>query len=528
MGSNLSEISYKDLKNIINRIVEDQNINISDLGVTEEKFNGDEPCFDMALIKFLAGSNTGSKGSVSSHQSSILLTGEQTAIFPVLKRQEYYGNPIGKMRVIKVPIDIMSNNLEYLKGNSTDNTNRSIHTWITTNETTGNRVEAGCIAIDGEDYNDFHSSLSADSVMIILKLMADIKYVVLAIKNDDIAKYFEGIEIEENIKYYMYDIGKITKNKSEKVTYIEPSTLEDINEDITFNMLVAGAPGTGKSKLIDDKRKKYFGKNYERVTFYPDYTYGQFVGMYKPYMNKSKIEYKFVPGPFLRLLVDALNNKDKNYLLIVEEINRGNAASIFGDMFQAIDRDENGNGEYSVSISEDMKQYMDTELTEKVDSICLPNNLYIWATMNTSDQGIYPLDSAFKRRFDGYKFMNIDENESVIENYEVNIKCNSIKKIKWNTFRKAINSYLSSLNIAEDKMIGPFFIKPDVLSNDGKFQKAFSDKLLMYLIEDVLKHRKGKLFASSSVSEILSGYENSGDVFTAEFMKHLEDGIQNE
>lgn len=528
MGSNLSAINYEDLKNIINRIVEDQNINISDLGVSQEDFNGDESCFDMALIKSLKGSNTGGKGSVSSHQSSILLTGEQISIFPVLKRDEYYGKVIGKMRVMKIPVDIMSNNLEYLKGNATDNTNESVSTWVTTNETTGNRVEAGCNAIDGDGYNDFHGSLSADSVIIILKLMSNFKYVILGIKAEDKARYFEGIDIDETDGYYLYNMGKITPGKSSKVTYINPSQIKEIGGDVPFNMLVAGAPGTGKSKLIDDRRKKYFGENYERVTFYSDYTYGQFVGMYKPFMNGTKIEYKFVPGPFLRLFVEASNNKDKNYLLIVEEINRGNAASIFGDMFQAIDRDENGNGEYNVSISDDMKQYLDTKLNDKVTSICLPNNLYIWATMNTSDQGIYPLDSAFKRRFDGYKFMNIDENQSVIENYEVNIKCNNIGKIKWNTFRKAINSYLSSLNIAEDKMIGPFFIKPDVLLKDEKFQKAFSDKLLMYLIEDVLKHRKDKLFASSSVSKILSGYESSDDVFTAEFMKHLEDGIQNE
>ena len=216
------------------------------------------------------------------------------------------------------------------------------------------------------------------------------------------------------------------------------------------NLIYFGAPGTGKSyNLNQDKDSLFedFEKNYERITFHPDYSYANFVGTYKPVPENSSITYKYVPGPFMRILKKALNNPDKPYLLIIEEINRANVAAVFGDVFQLLDRNEENISDYDIATSEDMKSYINE------DKIVLPQNLFIWATMNSADQGVFPMDTAFKRRWD-FKYFSINNNENLIENTHTTING---KEVNWNTLRKQINDELLSYKINEDKLMGPFF-----------------------------------------------------------------------
>ena len=180
-----------------------------------------------------------------------------------------------------------------------------------------------------------------------------------------------------------------------------------------------GAPGTGKSYLLDQEAENYFfTSNYARVTFHSEYTYADLIGTYKPIPKGNQndvITYQYVPGPLVKLLIKALINPEQNFLLIIEEINRANAAAVFGDFFQLLDRDQNFKSQYAIVASEDLTKYFKAcftslklnsdqlsnvtkHLGSNYEQIVLPSNLYIWATMNSADQGVVPIDTAFKRR----------------------------------------------------------------------------------------------------------------------------------
>ncbi|WDV44051.1 AAA family ATPase [Clostridiaceae bacterium M8S5] len=306
-----------------------------------------------------------------------------------------------------------------------------------------------------------------------------------------------------------------------------------------FNRILFGAPGTGKSFQLEEERKN-FGENYERVTFHPNYTYSQFVGSYKPKLKVKNdgteyISYQFVPGPFLRILIKALNSKkicdNKNYLLIIEEINRANVAAVFGDIFQLLDRDDNGVSEYAITTSEEMREYLIKECgfnEEEISTIKIPNNLYIWATMNSADQGVSPIDAAFKRRWN-FEYININNGSSKITGKKINLK--PYGEIEWDGLRGKINNRLieNDLNINEDKLIGPFFIT-DKDMDSYKTDEIFKSKLLMYLFEDVLRHRRGKFFKPElkTFSAIIDAYDAGKNVFDFEVDDTFRGTINNE
>lgn len=238
-------------------------------------------------------------------------------------------------------------------------------------------------------------------------------------------------------------------------------------------------------------------KKYERVTFHPNYSYAQFVGTYKPVQDsadENQIKYEYIPGPFMRIYVAAKQNPSQNFLLLIEEINRANVAAVFGDVFQLLDRDENGNSEYPVAASEDIKKYLAKNGIHE-DELKIPSNMYIWATMNSADQGVFPMDTAFKRRWE-FEYIGIDENEDKVKNYEIPIS--ATKKVNWNELRKAINNKLITLGINEDKLLGPFFLSKTVLDSaldkGMDFVKLFESKVLMYLFEDAAKMKAKQLF----------------------------------
>lgn len=306
------------------------------------------------------------------------------------------------------------------------------------------------------------------------------------------------------------------------------------------NYIFFGAPGTGKSYQLNKLAKENFAeKNMRRVTFYPDYTYSQFVGCFKPYSEvvapedkpasdmASRIEYHFVSGPFLETYMDACRNPEENFLLIIEEINRANPAAVFGDIFQLLDRDSNGKSEYAVATPFEMRNYLEVFLPagmstqidiETMDSpydrlkressrLSLPSNMYIWATMNSADQGVFPMDTAFKRRWD-FNYIDINDGSPVIADKTVTV---AGANIVWDKLRREINDLMSDNKINEDKLLGPFFISPDAL-NDERFIDVFKDKVLLYLYEDAGKMKRKNLFDKdgATYSELCKQFEREG------------------
>ena len=321
---------------------------------------------------------------------------------------------------------------------------------------------------------------------------------------------------DEIFKWQRGDYSDSQETATSKVCY-------ETSLDSTFsrNRIIFGAPGTGKSYLLEAERKKLLGdvadNNYERVTFHPDYSYAHFVGTYKPVPSfdesgNETITYKFVPGPFMRIYTEALRSgmndsgaEAQPYLLIIEEINRANVAAVFGDIFQLLDRNDNNVSEYPIQASEDIKHYLVSELggTESdYSSIKIPNNLFIWATMNSADQGVFPMDTAFKRRWD-FTYLGIDDNDDAIKGKFVKLgKGDAEKEVEWNSLRKSINTFLAKSNINEDKQLGPYFIaKRIVIPYEGeiiekdRFVETFLNKVIMYLFEDAAKQKRAYLFA---------------------------------
>ncbi|MGM0924041.1 MAG: AAA family ATPase [Bacillota bacterium] len=289
------------------------------------------------------------------------------------------------------------------------------------------------------------------------------------------------------------------------------------------NLIVYGTPGTGKSTYLEENYA-----NPIRVVFHSEYSYFDFVGSYKPVplyreleapihrlngetftKGEPIIDYQYVPGPFINVLFKAVRDKHNRYTLLIEELNRANAPSVFGDVFQLLDRKADGSSQYKITPNEDLKNYLRSQedighLFE--DGLFIPENMNIVSTMNSADQGVFVLDSAFKRRWK-FKYMPIKESGFVHENSLVSY---GGKEYKWRFILLCINDKLKNLEINEDRLIGPYFISPDEIEDSS----SFASKLLIYLWDDVLRYKRADFFINQirTYSELVSAYYRGQDV----------------
>ena len=351
-----------------------------------------------------------------------------------------------------------------------------------------------------------------------------IKDLQLTVENNS-EDYF-GVYKSNLGEYYLYFIPRpLYENFIKMFTSLAPnvsvqaSTDKSNSQKGVLQQIFYGAPGTGKSHTIKKETKE---EDVIRITFHPDTDYSSFVGAYKPttallpicdelgqpmkigstVLHKEQIVYEFVAQSFLQAYVNAWKkyDKDDKQYLVIEEINRGNCAQIFGDLFQLLDRNDYGFSDYPIKADADMKRQLQKafaglaiEQSDKINAIyegkdivsqvlngdilLLPNNLYIWATMNTSDQSLFPIDSAFKRRWD-WTYMPISNAE---KHWVIGVDGNNYD---WWQFLEKINEKIGSTTNSEDKKLGYFFCKAQ---NGIISAKAFVGKVIFYLWNDVFK-----------------------------------------
>lgn len=370
---------------------------------------------------------------------------------------------------------------------------------------------------------------------------------ISAIKKDELKDY---IEKYDNRPYQASSLADLTQDGN-SVDDTPINYYTGLSSEFERNRILFGAPGTGKSYTLNKELKDLIGadndNDYERVTFHPDYSYANFVGTYKPVPSEDEegnetITYKYVPGPFMRVYAKALKNAQeanpKPFVLVIEEINRANVAAVFGDIFQLLDRGENGVSEYPIEASEDIKAYLSENLggsLEKYSKIRIPDNMFIWATMNSADQGVFPMDTAFKRRWD-FTYLGINDNDEKIQGKYVDILGNGSQIVEWNKLRKAINDYLANEKINEDKQLGPYFISKNIVVPDSgdeidrtKFNRVFKNKVIMYLFEDAAKQKRARVFdgcpdnSRYRYSEICREFTKNGiEIFNKEIKNEAE------
>ena len=420
------------------------------------------------------------------------------------------------------------------------------------------RINETIAKIKGVDSFDIYSCVHSKELQDIIDSLYN---------NKEFMQYEKtgSYQYSNALKTYMRFLcaKEIFSNEAKKVKL--PSNL-------TLQQIYYGAPGTGKSKTIKDLT---FGESVIRTTFHPDSDYASFVGTYKPIteevtlrdcygkkvideetnevVKEERIAYKFIPQAFLEAYVEAwkkLGSSKKQYL-IIEEINRGNCAQIFGDLFQLLDRNEYGFSDYPIVADKDMQKYLEKEfagweitnkdeinqlygeanmvnLIMKGERLVLPSNLYIWATMNTSDQSLFPIDSAFKRRWD-WKYVPIREGRDKETNAKLNWYINTgDKQYNWWSFISKVNKLIGSLTNSEDKKLGYFFCK----AKDGEIDAdLFVSKVIFYLWNDVFKDygfddkdfqdEEGKILSFDRFYEDKNGKTNVDIAIVEQFLENL-------
>lgn len=283
-------------------------------------------------------------------------------------------------------------------------------------------------------------------------------------------------------------------------------TVEEIEEKPSdvIQKIFYGAPGTGKSHKVKELTEKPEQQGrVERITFHPEYDYTSFVGGYKPTMDGDNIRYEFVPQAFTNIYTKAWNDPGNDYYLVIEEINRGNCAEIFGDIFQLLDR----TNDYKITPSKELKEHLEIEFKENssidAEKLLLPPNLNILATMNTSDQSLFPMDSAFKRRWDWeYIPINYSREEDKNSSAKFVVKLSNEESFKWLDFIEKVNEKISKNdNLGMDKCLGNYFIKP---KNDEIEIETFINKAIFYLWNDVFKDE----IEEDSIFKNKTTYEN--------------------
>lgn len=392
--------------------------------------------------------------------------------------------------------------------------------------------------VEGEWRDLLHSYISDDvvnamSTVQTLPLFNLINKIIF--KANTLTTGFSEKSMPLSQPYLDVAIDYLTSQKANEDEYIgslsgtaSPEAPVSPGTSIGTNKIYYGAPGTGKSYRI---KNEIGTAACIRTVFHPDTQYADFVGSLKPKTSVSPagdqiITYEFRPGPFTRAFIEAYRRGDTGepVYLVIEEINRASAASVFGELFQLLDRKADGSSEYSIDVSDpDMQAYIQSQLENPPPTLSLPNNLFLLATMNSSDQAVKPMDTAFKRRW-SFEYIQIDYNKATPGLIQVPLRSGTIN-IEWSVFAEKINNRLKSLRIPEDRLLGHRFLSESELASPEAAMNTVCGKLFVYLWDDVLRHgRRDIIFNSAqfgTFGELINGYKNNIPVFCEELDEDL-------
>ena len=509
------------------KIVED---NLNSIGISLKSE------YDGFIVKELKASNTLDEGRTT-NQTHIAITGEQMDLFPYIRAVGYFDNEynnqdpnLKKYYVLQIPVYLHQDNLIYL-GYNCNEREKKVYASVVRSRRDGaaDQIQMSMINLDSPDFVSFRKYCHTNDFLIILKRKSEVLYDFYAIKAENVSDELKKL----NNHFYKESTNTVVKFDH----VVEQNNV--FNDSIGFNKIFYGIPGCGKSykidamlnhkpEFVDEAIKNKIVKKADesdiiRTTFYLDYSNSDFIGQIYPCVEKvevnnedgpvdykSIVTYKRIPGPFTKALLRAyqhlIDEDNSQVYLIIEEINRGNAAAIFGDTFQLLDR-KNGDSEYPINnefiesyLRENLENIENLPSNYNLERIMIPHNLTIFATMNTSDQNVFPLDTAFKRRWNRERITNDWENVGHIKEMYV-----PYTDITWETFAKTINEEMISQSIkkdapiSEDKQMGAYFANEDMLT-DGPMEKDdvklsnFENNILDYLYNDVTKFDHSILF----------------------------------
>lgn len=431
---------------------------------------------------------------------------------------------IKRFFMCQVKVNIYRSNVEPLDKSNTirfgaGQEKKSVYTtvWRRRGRNDEEQVQLSALNLDDSDFVEFRKLIHTNDYIVILKLQACLEYDWFIIPKESIA-------ISDDLKALD---GKFIHKSTSTVVKIDQNVHMDalLHNETTkgiipsSNILLYGVPGCGKSHKVEEEYESKITteKNKIRVVFHPDYTYSDFVGQLLPVLKEvenaqgvkeEKLQYEFVLGPFTQILKTAYAEPDQQCLLIIEELNRGNAPAIFGEIFQLLDRNDDGKSKYSI-YNRDISMALYDEPNKPIE---LPPNLTIVATMNTSDQNVFTMDTAFQRRWQMKHIPNRFTGES-LDAKTINHVAKHLpnSEISWGVFAQTINRKMHTANLGfggtEDKSLGVYF----ATDNDLDDAERFAEKVLKYLWDDAFKLGRKELFndCSQGLSAVIEAYEDA-------------------
>ena len=525
--------------------------------------------YDGIIVKRLEASNT-LDDNRTTNQTHIAITGSQMNIFPYLRSDGYFNNNesdavLKKYFITQIPVSLYESNIKYLAGDnqtsiyfSEEGKKKSCASVVRSKrKSQADQIQVSLINFDGEDFVSFRKMLHAGSYLIVLKIKNQFSYDVFGIVPN------RSVDGDGQLSSLNNQFFKLATNTAVNVEDLQgigegeglsSAQKEQLRKSTGENILLYGVPGSGKSWTIqheycDDEECM------ERLVFHPDYMYSDFVGQILPVVKrddegKEKVRYEFKPGPFTKILKKAYEDPEKSYYLVIEEINRGNAPAIFGEIFQLLDRMDEDKDGYKKGTSEYgiTNENIALEVYGDADTkVRIPSNLSILGTMNTSDQNVFTLDTAFQRRW----IMRMIKNSFTDHKYaDKNILDTSVS---WKQFCEAINEEIlrrNNVTSSEDKRLGAYFVSADDLIcvevQDDATEKQkievkhknarFAEKVIKYLWDDAFKFSHPDTFDTrryKSLEKIIDVFNSSTkdarfNVFHENLRKLIIEGVDED